>query len=105
MNHYYAFGVIIRQLDVKLYRGCKEKTPQFVYTIEIYAGDVFMVDCVIPMTNQDVASKDEQVELQDGRVILIDPEGLVALALEEFGAVLVDVKPAESEIPELPEAA
>jgi hypothetical protein len=64
-----------------------------------------MVDIVIPYTNQEAASKVEQVELDDGRVVIIDPEGLVALALEEFGAKLVDVEPAESEKPELPEAA
>ena len=64
-----------------------------------------MVDVVIPYTNQEASSRDEPVELEDGRVILVDPEGLVALALKEFGAKLVDVEPAESEKPELPEAA
>lgn len=64
-----------------------------------------MVDVVIPHTNQITVPDCEQVELDDGRVVLIDPEGLVALALQEFGAKLVDVEPAESEKPELPEAA
>ena len=64
-----------------------------------------MVDVVLPYTNQEAAMGSEPVELEDGRVILIDPEGLVALALNEFGAILVDVAPAESEKPELPEAA
>jgi hypothetical protein len=94
-----------RQPDVKLYRGCKEKGPQIVYTIELYAGISVMVERVIPYMNQEMASRDEQVELEDGRVILIDPEGLVALALQEFGAKLVDVESTENEKPELPEAA
>lgn len=64
-----------------------------------------MVERVIPYINQEMASSDEQVELEDGRVILIDPEGLVALALQELGAKLVDVESIESEKPELPEAA
>jgi hypothetical protein len=64
-----------------------------------------MVEAVIRYTNQGATSEDERVELEDGRVILIDPEGLVALALQELGAKLVDVEPAESEKPELPEAA
>jgi hypothetical protein len=97
--------IFIRQPDVKLYRGCKEKGPQIVYTIEAYAGISVMVERVIPYINQEMASSDEQVELEDGRVILIDPEGLVALALQELGAKLVDVESIESEKPELPEAA
>ena len=51
-----------------------------------------MVERVIPYINQELASNDQQVELEDGRVILIDPEGLVALALQELGAKLVDVE-------------
>jgi hypothetical protein len=96
---------LIRQSDVKLYRGCKEKGPQIVYTIEVAAGTRVMVEAIIQYTKQETASQDKQVELDDGRVILIDPEGLVALAIQELGAKLVDVEPAESEMPELPEAA
>ncbi len=64
-----------------------------------------MVEQVISYTNQEAVSEDEPIELEDGRVILIDPEGLVALALQELGAKLVDAEPTESEKPELPEAA
>ena len=64
-----------------------------------------MVDTVLPYRNQEAALGAEPVELEDGRVILIDPEGLVALALNELGAKLVGVEPMESEKPELPEAA
>jgi hypothetical protein len=64
-----------------------------------------MVDVVIPYTNQEAVSRDESVELDDGRVILIDPKGLVALALHELGAKLVDVEPADVEKPDLTEAA
>ena len=64
-----------------------------------------MVERVIPYINQELASSDQLVELEDGRVILIDPEGLVALALQELGAKLVDVESIENEKPELPEAA
>jgi hypothetical protein len=88
-----------------LYRGCKERSPQIVYTIEVIAGISVMVDVVIPYINQELASEEEQVELEDGSVVLIDPDGLVALVLHELGGKLVDVEPAGSEKPELPEAA
>ena len=64
-----------------------------------------MVDVVIPYTNQEAVSRDEPVELDDGRIVLIDPEGLVALALDELGAKLVDVEPEENTRPDLTEAA
>lgn len=38
------------------------------------------------------------VRLQDGREILIDSRGIVALALDELGATLVDVEEQSAEV-------
>lgn len=64
-----------------------------------------MVNVVLPYRNQEATVGTEPVELEDGRVVLVDPEGLVALALKELGAKLVDVEPMKNEKPELPEVA
>jgi len=38
------------------------------------------------------------VRLQDGREVLIDARGIVALALDELGATLVDVEEQSAEV-------
>lgn len=64
-----------------------------------------MVDVVLPYSNQKAEAETRPVELKGGQVVLIDPHGMVALALREFGATLVDVEPMEAEEPDLSEAA
>ena len=43
-------------------------------------------------------TKTISVRLRDGRYVLIDSRGIVALALDELGATLVDVKERSAEI-------
>lgn len=64
-----------------------------------------MVDVVLPYRNRKAEVEAKPVELEGGQVVFIDPRGMVALALREFGATLVDVEPTEAEEPELSEAA
>ncbi|MCH7588488.1 MAG: hypothetical protein IIC78_10750 [Chloroflexi bacterium] len=42
--------------------------------------------------------KINSVRLRDGRYVLIDSQGIVALALDELGAILVDVEERSAEI-------
>lgn len=42
--------------------------------------------------------KTNSVRLRDGRVVLIDARGIVALALDEMGATLVDVEEQSAEV-------